>query len=306
MSVKSNRVNARIAYRNELLNRGSVTDEINFLLDLNKLLDMNKHLGLHGDHAVPVVTHESEGFYGCNINLQFVVRHDKKKLYEYSRLHYLLVEIAELCERYKGKFDRMERTLDISGMTQPWALVAAPQQVLLRKGATQYCATGDMIPGYVGHQQAVDGLVVMGEPRAVRDFKRAWGYVTRNYFDRMSPEERASLEASDHHYGPHLHIEDLQRQFPKIQWQHLLIWAHAKHVPGNDGWFVTNLDHNDNWLLAGVQYVNRNGDAMINCHLPWQPMWLSSPDLRFFKDMEVIEFDTKEVEEEIVDIPVTE
>lgn len=294
--MSNNSVMLRLAYSNEVVNRTSMVDEINFLLDLNKLLDQHKHLGVHNDSVTPIITHEREGEFGANVNLKFVIRHRKGVLYEYSRLHYLLMEIAELCERYKDKFIRMERYLEIATMKQPWALVAGPQSCLMRKGAATWNATGDNVPAFVNMHQQTDGLVVMGEPKAVEHFRRVWEFHTRTYFESMDPDERAELEVMGTHYGTDLCISTLRLLHPNIKWEHLLIWAHAMNIPGNEGWYVTNLDHTDPWLLAGVQYVNRHGETMIGQHLPYTPLInnFRGADLRFFKDLEVVGFDTTE------------
>lgn len=304
MSVKHNVVYVRIAYSNELIGRDSVNDEINFVLELNKLLDQHKHLGIHSDNVTPVVTHfrqhDAQDEYGCNINLQFHIRHSNGKLYEYARLHYVLMEIAELCERYKDRFIRMERYLDLSRMVRPWVLLAAPQTVLLREGAAQYNATNFEIPGFANLNTPVDGMVVMGEPRAVRDFTRVWRYKANTYFNSLSVEECNSLDNSGVHHGVNLDIDDLKRSYPNIQWQHLLIFCHHKNVPGNEGWFPVNLDHQDNWVKAGIQYINANAEAMINLDMPYDLMFFSKNlDNRFLHGMDAVGFNTKEAEEPV-------
>lgn len=302
MAKKSNRVQVAITYSNELLSRNSVIDEMNFVLELNTLLDKHRPLGVHTDHIAPVVTYVSEEeevgtkVYECKINLSFKIRHSGGDLYPYTRLHFFLYELATLVERYEPMFVSMERYLDLDGMPQPWVLVSGPQEMLIRKGAAQWNATGELIPGYYNVHTPIDGLTVIGEPRAVEDFRKIWTFYANKWIAGTDSNELQDLNERNVHYGPMLDIEAMRRNHPTLQWQHLLVWAHAAHVEGNNGWFVTNLDSSDEWLVAGVKYTHIYSESLVNQALPYVP-FCSIPRVGknvFFPDMEPVSLNTQE------------
>lgn len=301
MAKKSNRVKVSIAYSKELLNRASINEEMNFVLELNTLLDKHRQLGIHNDHIAPVVTDMSEeedtgiSVYGCKINLSFKIRHSGGDLYPYTRLHFFLYELATLVDKYEPHFIRMERYLDLDGMPQPWALVSGPQEMLIRKGAGQWNATGELIPGFYNVHTPVDGLTVIGEPRAVEDFRKVWTFYANKWIASTDSNELQDLQERNVHYGPMLDIEAIRRNHPTIQWQHLLIWAHAAHIEGNNGWFVTNLDSTDEWLVAGVKYTHIYSESLINQPLPYIP-FCSIPRTsmnKFLPNMELVNLATR-------------
>ena len=298
MAKKSNRVNVNIAYTKELINRISVNAEFNFVLALNALLDKHRVLSRHKDTISPVVTGSVTdtvtGFatYGCNLNVNFDIKHSPTELYPYTRLHYVLFEIATLVEQYRPHFERMEATLDLDGMPQPWALVAGPQSMLLRKGADQWNATQYLIPGFHNTHHLVDGLCVMGEPRAVADFKKVWTYYADKWYEAFEPGELTDLEERGVHHGPNLDIISMMRNHTGIQWQHLLVWVHAANIPGNDGWYVINLDSSDEWLVAGVKYTYTYSESLISEKMPFTCKALRKQTV-FLPDMEHVSFSTE-------------
>lgn len=294
MSNKSNNVGIRIAYMQHANNREAFTHEINLLADINGVLDSHKELTAHKDHVKPAVTYNGEDKYGCNITLNFPIRHIGTKQYQYSRLHFVLQELGRVLKAHEGNFVRLESYLDIGGMSEPWALVVGPAQVLLRKGATQWNAEGDDIPGYDSKfNQPLNGLTVMGEPTAVDKFRRMWQYYSRAHAARIA-KERDSFEQAGVQTGALMNIDALMREHPSIQWQHLLIWVHTQTEAGGQ-WFVTNLDEQDQWVLAGVRYVNVNMKNMMEEPLPFgKPWFTSNTDMRFFKHMEYATFETHE------------
>lgn len=304
MASKSNRVKVQITYRKELLSRHSVDGEMNFVLALNALLEKHRVLSTHLDPIAPVVSYESssdeeEGnVYTGVIRLVFNIRHEAGKLYQYPRLHYMLFDIATLVDQYADAFDYMKREVDLSGMPQPWALVAGPQTCLLRKNSAQWNATEEDIPGFFNTHTAVDGLTVMGEPRAVENFRRVWQFQVKQWESSFVPGEKLALEAQGVHYGPNLDMSIMKRNHPELQWQHLLIWAHAIQVPGNDGWFVTNLDETDPWLVAGIKYTNVFSESMLAEDLPFDAMPSNSSKkrgLKFFPELDSVSFNTESV-----------
>lgn len=301
MAKKSNRVQVEIAYSNELLNRTSVNDEMNFVLELNTLLGKHRPLGVHTDHIAPVVSYMDEErengifkLYGCKINLSFKIRHSAGDLYPYTRLHFFLYELATLVDRYEPKFVRMERYLNLDGMPQPWVLVSGPQEMLVREGVGQWNASDDLIPGFFNVHTPVDGLTVIGEPRAVEDFRKIWTFYANKWISGTDSLELMDMDKRNVHYGPIMDIETMRRNHPTLQWQHLLIWAHAAHIEGDAGWFVTNLDPTDEWLVAGVNYTNIYSESMVNEPLPYIPFCFT-PNVnknKFLPDMEQVSLKT--------------
>lgn len=298
MAKKSNRVNVTIAYSKELLNRDSVAAEFHLVLELNALLDKHRALSCHHDPIAPTVTAMDTdpasgiGNYGCKIQLNFSVTHSGGQLYHYTRLHYLLYEIASLVERHSSSFDRMETTLDLDGMVQPWALVSGQQSMLLRKGAAQWNATDYLIPGFCNLHQATDGLCVMGEPRAVEDFRKIWTFYANKWATSNDSNELQELDERGVHYGASININDMMRDHPTLQWQHLLIWVHAINVPGDEGWYVVNLDSTDPWLVAGVKYTSIYSESLTNAPMPFGFRSQTS-QTKFFPDMEHISLSTQ-------------
>lgn len=289
MASKHNYVKVRIAYLQDLHNRSSFDEELQLVLELNRLLDKHRVLTDHIDSVQPRVTVSDSGLesYGCNIDLKFHVRHKHGKLYEYTRLHYLLNEISELCDRFAPKFIRIERYLDLDAMNQPWVQVCDRQQVLLRKGATQFQFPREHTPGYVMLNQLIDGMVVMGEPVAVAHFRRVWTRIARNYYEaQVRSGEWQALEASGHHHGMNIDIDLLKKQHPEIKWEHLLIWVHAKGI-AEEGWFVINLDPSDSWVLAGIQYANTNKETLTTVPLKYKPFMMKDVVEPFFSKLEL-------------------
>lgn len=289
MASKHNVVKVRIAYLQHLHNRDSFDDELQLVLALNRLMDQHRVLTDHIDSVQPRVTVNDSGIeqYGVNIDLKFHVRHRKGKLYEYTRLHYVLNEISELCDRFAPKFIKLERYIDLESMNQPWVQVCDRQQVLLRKGATQFQFPREYTPGYVLNHQQIDGLVVMGEPGAVDHFRRVWTRIARNYYEaQVRTGEWQSLEASGYHHGMNIDIASLKANYPDIKWEHLLIWAHAKGI-AEEGWFVINLDPSDQWVLAGIQYANINKGTLMTVPLKYKPFMTKGDVEPFFGKLEL-------------------
>lgn len=294
MSSKRNVVYMRIAYQHELVNRESMNVEIDFITRLNKLLDMHKELGIHQDWAMPQVTHMHQGNYGCQINLQFHTKHGIGKVFNYPRLHHLLVEIADLCNEFEPSFERMEKLLDMSGMTEPWALVAGTAQVLVRKGVAQYAAQGNEIPTSDGTAlgQQINGLTVMGEPTAVHQFTRAWKSLVRKHWESLRPDEIEAHNRGAVDLGPRIDVRAMKQIWPDLAWHHLLVWVHAVGMDGQGAWYVNNLDANDQFVLASVKYVHRNMINMMETPLDYAPLFGSfNKDMRFFKKMEYMTFE---------------
>jgi hypothetical protein len=295
MSNKSNNVAVRIAYMQTGNNRKAFDQELALLADINGVLEHHKELTDHKDHVKPNITHTDEGAYGCTITLNFPIRHNGVKQYQYSRLHFVLQELGRVLKEHEGNFTRLESYLDNNGMVEPWALVVGPAQVLLREGAAQWNATGIDIPGYDSKFNApLNGLTVMGEPTAVDRFRRMWQYYSRSHAARIA-KEREGMIAAGAQTGAKMNIAHMMREHPSIQWQHLLIWVHTQTEAGGQ-WFVTNLDEQDQWVLAGVRYVNINMKNMMEEQLPFtKSMWsMESNDMRFFKRMEYATFETSE------------
>ena len=295
MSGKSNNVGLRIAYFQEANNRQAFNHEINLLADINNVLQAHKDLNAHKDHVKPQVTYNGDDKYGCNIHLNFPIHHKGTQQYQYARLHYVLKELGRVLEAHEPNFARLESYLDHKGMPEPWAMVAGPAQVLLREGATQWNAQGDDIPSLDSKfHTPLNGLTVMGEPTAVDKFRRVWQYYSRAHAERIA-KERTGMISAGVATGAHMHIGEMMRQHPNIQWQHLLVWAHTQSPTGGQ-WYITNLDEKDDWVLAGVRYVNVNMKNMMEEPLPFTgPHWSTLDcDMRFFKRMEFATFQTQE------------
>ena len=294
MSSKSNNVAVRIAYMQDANNREAFKRELDLLADINGVLENHKALTEHTDHVKPCVTYNGDDKYGCNITLNFPIRHKGTQQYQYSRLHFVLQELGRVLKVHEGSFVRLESYLDIGGMSDPWALVVGPAQVLLREGAEQWNAVGDDIPGYDSKfNTPLNGLTVMGEPTAVDKFRRMWQYYSRAHAARIA-KERDSMVAAGVQTGAHMDIQSMMRNHPSIQWQHLLVWVHTQ-TPTGGQWFVTNLDETVQWVLAGVRYVNVNMKNMMEEPMPFtKPMFNSLPDMHFFKKMEYATFETHE------------
>lgn len=295
MSSKSNSVGVRIAYMQQANNREAFNHEINLLADINGVLEHHKELTDHKDHVKPCVTQNVEGQYGCYLTLNFPIRHKGTQQYQYARLHYVLQELGRVLKAHESNFARLESYLYSHDMPDPWALVVGPAQVLLREGAEQWNAQGIDIPGYDSKfHTPLNGLTVMGEPTAVDKFRRMWQYYSRAHAARIA-SQREGLVAAGAQTGAHMNVAALMRNHPGIQWQHLLIWVHTQTETGGQ-WFVTNLDETDQWVLAGVRYVNVNMKNMMEEPLPFTgPYWVTlDKDMRFFKKMYYATFETHE------------
>ena len=295
MAIKSNRVQLIIAYSQNFNDRHTFDTELDMLSDINRVLLGHVELTGRIESVKPQVTQDSTNSYACRLELQFPILHKDGKQYPYSRLHHVLQELSAVVTKYEERFQRIETYLDLTGMSEPWCLVAGPSQVLLRKGAVQWNARGDDIPCRDSKfYTPINGMTVMGEPMAVDKFRRVWQQKARSHIESLGVE-REAMERSNVATGCPLDIVSLRRSHPKIQWQHLLIWVHTE-VDGNGAWYVVNLDEKDKWVLAGVQYVNVNMKSMMEDDLPFtkQRGFVKGPnDLRFFKEMEYHTFEDR-------------
>lgn len=294
---KPNTVSVTIAYMQGANDREAFKNEIDLLADINALLSVHKELMDHHDHVKPAVTHNGNESYGCNLTLVFPIRHTGTNQYQFARLHYILQELAAILAKYQSKFVRLESYLDNGGMPDPWAMVAGPAQVLLRKGAEQWNATGDDIPSWDGHfNSPLNGLTVMGEPTAVDKFRRVWQYYARSHAGRIAAERESMFKAGVG-TGARINIKQMMRSHPNIQWHNLLVWVHVQN-PAGGNWVVSNLDESNRWVVEGVRYVNINMKNMMETPLPFTSLrWnsaIDTTDMRFFKTMEYATFETQE------------
>lgn len=283
MTKKRNVVTVWIAYKQEGNCRSTVCHEIRMLSEINRLLDQHRELMDHTDPVKPVVTQvdNDQGSYSCKLTLQFNTKSKYGKAFQYARLHHLLKELGALLALFEAGFEQLESYIDIAGMKQPWVQVAGPVQVLLRKGAAHWNAVGLDIPrADRAFNCPVNGMTVMGEPGAVERFKRTWRFYV-NASNQTGVPTQIDID-----------IQRMQRNHPDLGWANLLVWVHVDTDTGGQ-WIVTNLDPNDQWVLAQVHYVNINMRSMMEEPLPFTATIIPSAQKTFLEDVEYYTFDEK-------------
>lgn len=296
MARKDKRIELTIVMHANGNCRSSTQSEIVFLQELNRLIDGHRDLMEHKDVLVPQVLEECyDENYTSQVKLRFTVTHRDQGLFPYARMHYLLTEIGNLCkshtkEPYAGYTPfHVETYLNLKNMPQPWVMVVGPKQVLLRDGAAEYHASDDEIPAqFETYNSSIDGMMVLGEPIAVEDFRRAWKFQVDSHRQRMSVEELTALEARGMPSGPTLRMDMMKVQHPGIQWQHLTVWLHSS-MHGQDIWYEVSLNSKNEEVRVGVQYTNLHHMDMLMGDLPYD--WSVDKSKVYLRGLKVVEFE---------------
>ncbi|ABY63242.1 hypothetical protein ST201phi2-1p418 [Pseudomonas phage 201phi2-1] len=268
-SKRHNTVSLSIHYKNAN-DRTAFENELNLVQDLSTL--MTASAKLHNHAADPLVRPQAyvkdvDDYYG-SITLQFPLKakwyseENDMRCYSHVGLYNLLKLISDVCSTHSVNFEEFRTHLDLGGMKAPWVLPVEGMGVILREGSRQMTLTGDVLPRAVRlgvAEYEVEQLIVVGEPRAVEDFSRAWGHVADKY-------RRVMQKYPTHQYhgrGPLMDVSTMKYSWGNHNWQNVGVFALVKRPEFEPTWVTLGEMHNSSVLKNIIDI----GNHMLNTPL---------------------------------------
>lgn len=269
MSKRHNTVHLGIRYKNAN-DRTAFEAELNLIQELTMLMTAAERLHEHGSDPIvrpQAYVKDVDDYYG-SIDLKFPIysswTNDEGILrgYSYTGLYSLLKLLSEVCAKHAPNFEEFCTTLNLEGMKAPWVLPVAGNGVILREGARQISFAGMSLPRSVMMCTAdltVDQMFVVGEPRAVEEFRKAWGRVVDQY-------KLVLNKYPDHPYngrGPTIYTHAMKTTWPNIDWHNIGVFALVRQGESDPFWITLNDMHND----AALNTIVNVGNHMLNTPL---------------------------------------
>lgn len=268
-SKHRNLVEVSMTYRNGN-DRNDVENEIGFLNELNRLMAATAPIHNHGDDPTvrPNIDVIDRDTYLGYIDLKFPIKTQFEsdeaglKAYSFAGLHAVLVEISQICERHRGKFQEFGVRLNLEAMRAPWVLPVDGQGVILREGSRQIDYSGIRLPSKAKlgvDQFDVTQLIAVGEPLAVKLFDRAWRYLCEQYKYAIAKEPNHLHRDR----GPVIDVEVMKDMWPDIRWGNVGVFARVIDPVGQQYWEQLGDMHN----ARTNEYILNAGNHMLHTPL---------------------------------------
>jgi len=269
MSKRHNTVHLGIRYKNAN-DRTAFEAELNLIQELTMLMTAAERLHEHGSDPIvrpQAYVKDVDDYYG-SIDLKFPIYsswtndEDVLRGYSYTGLYSLLKLLSEVCAKHAPNFEEFNTTLNLEGMKAPWVLPVVGNGVILRAGARQISFSGTLLPRSVMLSTAnltVDQMIVVGEPRAVEEFRKAWVFVADRYKHTLDKHPGHPYTGS----GPTIYTNSMKITWPDISWHNIGVFARVRQAESDPFWVDLCDMHNS----AALNTIVNVGNHMLNTPL---------------------------------------
>lgn len=278
---RHNQVDVAITYRNGN-NRADIESEIKLLNELSRLMQASSAIHNHTEDSIvrPQITTIDRDSYMGTIDLKFPIKglvetDDSTMAYSYAGLHAVLVEISNICKRHSDEFEGFRAYINLESMKAPWVLPVSGHGVILREGSHQINYSGDLLPNsaVVGKDMVtVEQVIVVGEPRAVRDFDRTWRYLCK-----QNAHKTTSV----------LDVCSMKDNWTNLRWNNVGIFVLVKDAIDNMHWEQVGDMHN----TRTEEYIRIMGNNMLTVPLEYGNTSALNPNNIFLSNHAYYEFE---------------